>query len=120
MNRIVPDSGTSFKNLLEAYRLYIVQNPLEQKAIISRAFIAVFEREPKIAEMDRWYDVWKYAGCSYTSFLDQFNAYKKNNPKPVPPILPPTGIEIPVFTRESLDMNKGCNCSGVKMLTQIK
>ncbi len=115
MNRILPDSGTSYKNLLEAYRLYIIQNPQEQKAIISRAFSAVFEREPKIAEMDSWYDAWKFAGCSYTDFLSQFNTYKKNNPKPVPTILTPAGTGIPVFTRESLYMNRACNCSGIKI-----
>lgn len=115
MNHILPDSGTSYKNLLEAYRLYIIQNPQEQKAIISRAFNAAFEREPRIAEMDRWYDAWKYAGCSYTDFLNQFNIYKKNNPKPVPPILPPANIGVPVFTKESLNLNKACNCSGIKI-----
>lgn len=114
------DSATSnhgilYKTLMEQHRLYIIKTPEEQKAVINRAFNAVFGRDPKIAEMDGWFNNFKYDGCSYTVLLKQYNEYKKVHPKPVSPILPTPGTATVVYIRAGTGTNESCNCTGEKI-----
>jgi hypothetical protein len=115
MDSSATNSGTLYKILMEQHRLYVIKNPQEQKAIISRAFNLVFGRDAKVAEMDSWFDACKNGGCSYTALINQYNDYKKKNPKPVPPVLAPAGFETVVYTRTGSGINEGCNCIGEKM-----